>query len=299
VPNGDTVIEIGEVLNCCFVMMPFQDLYRAQYEKVIRPAIESAGLECRRGDEIYSQQNVVDDIWASIRTCRVVLAELSGRNPNVMYEIGLAHAIGKPILLITRDERDVPFDLRNLRYIYYDTNDPNWGENLRKSITSLLEKILNVTAKHAHLDGITVRSILPSAPTEPRGRSPQKPGIRDISGTWNTRWLSISAKREHSATIVIPHGHDREFTASMVVTFERKGSLTIVQETLTGSIDHELVALTGVNYTYVQQGSSMSYSLDSFELRCTNDRELVGEAVLKNGRCPVTLIKQAAPEAGK
>jgi hypothetical protein len=276
VPNGDTVIQIGEVLNCCFVMMPFQDLYRAQYEKVIRPAIEAAGLECKRGDEIYSQQNVVDDIWASIRTCRVVLAELSGRNPNVMYEIGLAHAIGKPILLITRDERDVPFDLRNLRYIYYDTNDPNWGENLRKSITSLLEKILNVTAKHAHLDGITVHSILPSAPIEPRERNSQRPSIRDISGTWNTRWSSISAKRVHSATIVIPYGHDREFTASMVVTFERKGFLTIVQ-----------------------QGSSMSYSLDSFELRSTNDRELVGEAILKNGRCPVTFVKQAALVACK
>jgi nucleoside 2-deoxyribosyltransferase len=77
--------------------------------------VEEAGLVCVRGDEIYTRQAVIQDIWHSIRKARLVVAELSGRNPNVMYEIGLAHAIGKPIILLNRDEEDGPFDLRTLR----------------------------------------------------------------------------------------------------------------------------------------------------------------------------------------
>ena len=75
-------------------------------------------------------QAIVQDIWHSVRKARLVVAELSGRNPNVMYEIGLAHAIGKPIVLLARSEEDVPFDLRALRYIYYDPNNPLWGTDL-------------------------------------------------------------------------------------------------------------------------------------------------------------------------
>jgi hypothetical protein len=71
----------------------------------------------------------------------LVVAELSGRNPNVMYEIGLAHAIGKPIILLTRNQEDVPFDLKALRYLFYDINNPDWGETLR---SELLKKVRNV-----------------------------------------------------------------------------------------------------------------------------------------------------------
>ena len=78
-------IALGDVSNTCFVVMPFHALFEAEYERVIRPAIEEAGLSCVRGDEIYTQQTIIHDIWQSIRQARLVVAELSGRNPNVMY----------------------------------------------------------------------------------------------------------------------------------------------------------------------------------------------------------------------
>jgi len=118
--SNSVVVQLEEVSNTCFVAMPFQALYEAEYERVIKPAIEEVGLACIRGDEIYTRQSIVQDIWQAIRNARLIVAELSGRNANVMYEIGLAHAIGKPIVLLTRNEEDVPFDLRALRYIYYD-----------------------------------------------------------------------------------------------------------------------------------------------------------------------------------
>ncbi len=91
-----------------------QPIYDTEYKRVIQPAVEATGLECVRGDEIYSKPKITDDIWKSLRAARVVIAELTGRNSNVFYELGLAHAIGKPAIILTRNEEDVPFDLKGL-----------------------------------------------------------------------------------------------------------------------------------------------------------------------------------------
>ena len=142
--DNQVIIDLERIDNSCFVVMPFHSLFELEYERVIRPAIEEVGLVCVRGDEIYTDQAIVQDIWKSIRQARVIVAELSGRNPNVMYETGLAHAISKPIIMLTRDQQDVPFDLRSLRYVFYDPNNPFWGDDLRKELTKLLRKILKI-----------------------------------------------------------------------------------------------------------------------------------------------------------
>src|SRR5262249_32283809 len=114
------IVELAQVSNTCFVAMPFLPLFKTQYERVIRPAIEEAGLACVRGDEIFTRQMIIEDVWTSIRQARVIVGDISGANPNVLYEIGLAHALGKPIVLINRSRDDVPFDLHSVRYHYYD-----------------------------------------------------------------------------------------------------------------------------------------------------------------------------------
>jgi hypothetical protein len=59
-----------------------------------------------------------------------LVAELTSRNANVFYELGLAHALKKPVVLISSNQEDVPFDIRHVRVIYYDVNDPFWGSKL-------------------------------------------------------------------------------------------------------------------------------------------------------------------------
>lgn len=279
------IVQLDELTNSCFVVMPFHALFEAQYEKIIKPAIEEAGLVCVRGDEIYTRQAIVQDIWHSMRKARLVVAELSGRNPNVMYEIGLAHAIGKPIILLTRNEDDVPFDLRALRYVYYDPNNPFWGPDLRAEITRVVKIVLDNPTLAANLAGIQVETTLPAAPTRPIvSQSTASPVYLDLSGVWFATWLSIKREREHKATLVIPAEHGASFAASMTVAFNRSDQQTIVHETLTGALRDGALSLTGVNYTYVQQGSSSSYSLDSFELSPSQEgRALVGKAVLYHG----------------
>lgn len=119
----------------CFVMMPFALPQGGYYESVYKPAIERAKLKAVRADaELFGTGKIIDQIWNGIHSARVLVAELTGRNPNVLYELGLAHALQKPVVLISSNEDDVPFDVRHVRVIYYDVRDPFWG-------TKLIEKV--------------------------------------------------------------------------------------------------------------------------------------------------------------
>lgn len=121
-------IEHGDT---CFVMMPFADPVGGYYKAIYEPAIAKAGLRAvRADDEIFATGKIIDQIWSGITAAKVLVAELTGRNPNVFYELGLAHAVSKPVVLISSNQEDVPFDLQHIRVIYYDVRDPFWGEKL-------------------------------------------------------------------------------------------------------------------------------------------------------------------------
>lgn len=124
-----------QATDTCFVMMPFASPLGNYYATVYRPAIEKARLNPVRADaDMFGTGKIVDQIWAGISTARVLVAELTGRNPNVLYELGLAHALRKPVVLVSSNEDDVPFDVRHVRVIYYDVNDPFWGAKLIEKV---------------------------------------------------------------------------------------------------------------------------------------------------------------------
>lgn len=104
----------------CFVLMPFQEALTAVYEHGIKPQVESMGMQCKRADEIYSGQAILGDIWTSIQTAELIIVDCTGKNPNVMYELGLCHALWKKVILLSQSLDDVPFDLRQWRVIWYD-----------------------------------------------------------------------------------------------------------------------------------------------------------------------------------
>ncbi len=131
----------------CFVISPFGGWFDTYYGSVYKPAIEDTGLVPRRTDDIFLPSSIVDDIWKLVRESKLLLADLTGKNPNVFYELGLAHAVGKPVVLIAQDMSDVPFDLRALRTIIYDKADPDWGAKLRQSIVRAIEEVLAAPAK--------------------------------------------------------------------------------------------------------------------------------------------------------
>ena len=119
----------------CFVMMPFANPIGGYYSAIYEPAIRKAGLSPVRADaDIFGTGKIIDQIWRGINSAKVLVAELTDRNPNVFYELGLAHALDKPVVLVCSNENDVPFDLQHIRVIYYDMTDPFWGNKLIEKI---------------------------------------------------------------------------------------------------------------------------------------------------------------------
>lgn len=126
----------------CFTIMPFGGWFDNYYEEIYRPAIANTGLVAKRADDLYRPSNIVNDIWDYTKKAKIILADLTGKNPNVFYELGLAHAITKPAILITQSMDDIPFDLRSLRIIQYDKNLHNWGEVLQEKIELAIKETL-------------------------------------------------------------------------------------------------------------------------------------------------------------
>lgn len=126
----------------CFVLMPFREPFGTYYERIYVPAIRGADLEPRRIDEVFRAGTIIKDIWDYTVGAQVLVAELTGRNPNVFYELGLAHAIAKPVVLVTQTIDDVPFDLKHLRHILYNTIDPDWATKLQEDLTRAIGETL-------------------------------------------------------------------------------------------------------------------------------------------------------------
>lgn len=126
----------------CFVLMPFSEPHIEYFVGIIQPAARDAGLIATKADDIYGTAPIIQDIWNQIWKARAVIADVTDRNPNVNYELGICHALGVPTVLITQNLADVPFDYRHIRCIVYDTKRVNWEEKLKVAITKTLKSLL-------------------------------------------------------------------------------------------------------------------------------------------------------------
>ncbi len=127
----------------CFVIMPFGPPFDRYFKNIFVPAIEDAGLHAIRADSIFMPSAIMPDIWRFLSEAKVLVADLTGRNPNVFYELGLAHAMQKPVILVANSLDDVPFDLRGLRVLGYDKDNEDWGGELKRTIATSLRETLS------------------------------------------------------------------------------------------------------------------------------------------------------------
>jgi hypothetical protein len=102
-----------------FVLMPFSADFKDTYELVIKPVAEEVGAYAERVDEQIFSGSVLERIYHQISGADIVVAEMSGRNANVFYEVGYAHALGKTTVLLTKNADDIPFDLKHYSHIVY------------------------------------------------------------------------------------------------------------------------------------------------------------------------------------
>lgn len=127
----------------CFVLMPFDEKYHSVHEDIIKPVVSNLGLKAKRANDIFEPRSIMQSIWEHINRARVIIADLSGRNPNVFYEVGLSHALQKKVVLLARSTEDVPFDLRHLRCIIYEDSFAG-KKRLEQDLSSMVKSILQV-----------------------------------------------------------------------------------------------------------------------------------------------------------
>jgi hypothetical protein len=106
-------------------MMPFHPSFDAVYATLQRTA-QTAGFRCQRADDIWENPLVIQDVVSLIDRSSLVICDCTGRNANVFYEIGIAHTLGREVILITQVREDIPFDVSHLRFVQYLNN----GEGL-------------------------------------------------------------------------------------------------------------------------------------------------------------------------
>lgn len=133
-------LDSGRVAQC-FVLMPFKESLLPIYDDHIVPVVNRLGLTCLRADRIFSNRPIMDDVLDSVHRARLVIADLTQANPNVFYEMGICHALGKDVILMTQDA-DVPFDVRHIRHIRYEFTPrgmKRFEDQLDASIRTILQ----------------------------------------------------------------------------------------------------------------------------------------------------------------
>lgn len=120
--------------NLVAVMMPFSAEFTGVYA-ALQAAVSTVGMRCLRADDIWDDDVIIEDVVRLIGTAKAVICDLTGKNANVFYETGIAHTMGKDVILVAQHESDIPFDLRHIRHIKYLLNE--------QGLTELAEKVSN------------------------------------------------------------------------------------------------------------------------------------------------------------
>lgn len=110
----------------CFVLMPFEATWSRRIWQHIKKTVEAAGYACNRADDYYGKV-VLSDIWERMNEAGIIIADLTDANPNVYYELGLAHALGKDIIPMMQTGGEVPFDQMPFRILFYEDNSDGYA----------------------------------------------------------------------------------------------------------------------------------------------------------------------------
>lgn len=128
-------------LNLVAIMMPFSRDFTEVYS-TIKESCKNVGVRCQRVDDIWKNSTIIQDIFELIYISSIVIADLSGKNPNVFYEIGIAHTLGKTVIPIVQNFDDIPFDLQHHRALTY-LNNSEGRSNLQKALEKRLISLIN------------------------------------------------------------------------------------------------------------------------------------------------------------
>jgi hypothetical protein len=124
-----------------FVLMPFANSFSDVYKMAIKPSCEANGYRCERVDEQMFFANILSQIYDQIKHADLLVADMTGRNANVFYEVGYAHGLGKDVIFVTNNSDDIPFDLKHHSHITYNNSLYDLREKLTARIAAHLRQL--------------------------------------------------------------------------------------------------------------------------------------------------------------
>ena len=153
----------------CFVIMPISDApgyesghFSRVYEYLLKPSIEAAGFEAVRADDEIKTDYIVTGIIKKIVESEMILCDISTKNPNVLYELGIRHAFGKPVAIIKDKETEKVFDIQGLRYHEY--NESLRIDTVKNDVEKIKEIILKTyKAKEDDFNSVVSLAMIQSA----------------------------------------------------------------------------------------------------------------------------------------
>lgn len=122
-----------------FVLMPFDKSFDDVYHLGIKETCATSGAYAERVDEQKYDGTILQRIYNQVAKADLIVADMSGRNPNVFYEVGYAHALGKRVILLTKTAEDIPFDLKDHPHIVYEGSIQRLRDELGKWLVWALE----------------------------------------------------------------------------------------------------------------------------------------------------------------
>ena len=128
-----------------FVAMPFAAELKAVYTDHILKVTQALNISCKRGDDFFSGNSIMSEVWSALYHCDLCIVDCTGRNPNVFYELGIAHTLGRKAILIAQTIDDIPFDIRHLRVIVYEYT-PRGMQDFEKTLEQSIRSELNLDA---------------------------------------------------------------------------------------------------------------------------------------------------------
>jgi nucleoside 2-deoxyribosyltransferase len=124
----------------CFVIMPFAAEMDSVY-RIIKETVEQHGVECKRADERYLSEPILDEVKAQIDSADLVIVDFTGQNSNVYFEAGMANALTKKWIILAQSKKDLAFDVKHIRAIMY-LDKMGYEQKFRDDLHHAIEETL-------------------------------------------------------------------------------------------------------------------------------------------------------------
>jgi len=173
---------MADIKPFAFVLMPFSKDFDDIYKLGIKDCCEQLGFVAERVDEQIYTESILERIYRQIKVSDIIIADMTGRNANVFYEVGYAHALGKSCILLTQNADDIPFDLKHHRHIVYQGSIGNLKPALEKELTWHIEQIEERNRKQLSVNLRSIEGFLTTSTFAARGKVDIEIDIQNISG---------------------------------------------------------------------------------------------------------------------